>query len=170
MGRVIPRPEAKPPAGAGATTSLATRLTGWESAQGRRDAQGEFHEAAQAREWADARHRPPPPSSMAASMPLAASVLGDNFSGPEHGLILLRSLSRACPKETGNQLAASGGAVPPPNLAWCVCGGGGGDAHHRPENRISTPGRISGPAWELGQFGGARSGGIGAAGTICKRN
>jgi hypothetical protein len=26
---------------------------------------------------------------------------------------------------------------------------GGGDAHHRPENRISTPGQIPGPAWEL---------------------
>jgi hypothetical protein len=47
---------------------------------------------------------------------------------------------------------------------------GGGNAYHRPENRISTPGRILGPAWGLGQFGGARAGGNGAAGTIYKRN
>jgi hypothetical protein len=33
-----------------------------------------------------------------------------------------------------------------------------------------TPGQVPGPAWEFGQFGGARAGGISAAGTIYKRN
>ena len=33
-----------------------------------------------------------------------------------------------------------------------------------------TPWQVPGPAWEFGQFGGARADGISAAGTIYKRN
>jgi hypothetical protein len=33
-----------------------------------------------------------------------------------------------------------------------------------------TPWQVPGPAWEFGQFGGARAEGISAAGTIYKRN
>jgi hypothetical protein len=32
------------------------------------------------------------------------------------------------------------------------------------------PGRVPGPAWGFGQFGGARAGGVGGVGTTYKRN